>query len=121
MYASFTSSISVFSLPLKTTLLQANTGMGFEAYSQILFLVAMVGAFYFFMIRPQQKRQKEHRNFIAALKEGEQVVTVGGIHGKILSVSETALILEIDKGVKIKVDKTYISHNPNSPDKKPAA
>ncbi|WP_086047757.1 preprotein translocase subunit YajC [Hugenholtzia roseola] len=118
MYASFA---SLFSLPLKVTFLQVSTETGFEAYSQILFLVAMVGAFYFFMIRPRQKRQKEHRNFIASLKEGESVVTVGGIHGKILSVSETALVLEIDKGVKIKVDKTYISHNPDNPAKKPVA
>ena len=65
--------------------------------------------FYLFFIRPQQKKQKDSRKFIEALKKGDVVVTVGGIHGKVLSVDDNTATLEVDKGSKLVVEKTSIS------------
>jgi len=65
--------------------------------------------FYFFMIRPQQKKQKQQKKFIEELKKGDTVVTIGGIHGKIVDQNETSVTLDIDRGTKIKFDKTSIS------------
>ncbi|MBO4964386.1 MAG: preprotein translocase subunit YajC [Prevotella sp.] len=75
--------------------------------SMILMLVAMFAIMWFFMIRPQQKRQKEIRNFQNALQEGQQVVTGGGIYGTVKRIDLTTgtVDLEIAKGVVIKVDK----------------
>ena len=71
-------------------------------------LLLIVVVFYFFMIRPQVKRQKETRKFREGLKKGDKVVTTGGIYGKITEVKETVIILEIAKDVQIKVDKNGI-------------
>lgn len=76
---------------------------------QFLFLAGIFLVFYFFMIRPQQKKQKEQKKFIAEITKGDEVVTVGGIHGKVLSVDEEAVVLEIDRGVKITINKSSIS------------
>lgn len=75
--------------------------------SMILMLVAMFAIMWFFMIRPQQKKQKEIRNFQNALQEGQQVVTGGGIYGTVKRIDLTTgtIELEIAKGVTIKVDK----------------
>ena len=71
-------------------------------------LILIVVVFYFFMIRPQIKRQKETRKFRESLSKGDNVVTTGGIYGKIVEIKETTVILQIDKEVKIKVDKNAI-------------
>lgn len=65
--------------------------------------------FYFFMIRPQQKKQKDQKQFIEAINKGDMVVTIGGIHGKIVGIEDESVILEVDKGAKIKFDKNSIS------------
>lgn len=71
-------------------------------------LLLIVVVFYFFMIRPQMKRQKEVRKFRESLSKGDKVVTTGGIYGRIVEVKETHIILEIAKDVHIKVDKNGI-------------
>ena len=71
-------------------------------------LLLIVVVFYFFMIRPQMKRQKEIRKFREGLAKNDKVVTTGGIYGKITEIKETTIILEIAKDVKIKVDKNGI-------------
>ena len=71
-------------------------------------LILIVVVFYFFMIRPQMKRQKEIRTFRESLAKGDKVVTTGGIYGRIVEVKETHIILEIAKDVQIKVDKNGI-------------
>jgi len=71
-------------------------------------LVLIVVVFYFFMIRPQMKRQKETRKFREGLAKGDKVVTTGGIYGKITEIKETTIILEVAKDVEIKVDKNGI-------------
>ena len=71
-------------------------------------LLLIVVVFYFFMIRPQMKRQKETRKFRESLSKCDKVVTTGGIYGKIVEVKETTIVLEIAKEVHIKVDKNGI-------------
>jgi preprotein translocase subunit YajC len=71
-------------------------------------LLLIVVVFYFFMIRPQMKRQKEVRKFRESLAKGDKVVTTGGIYGRIIEVKETTIILEIAKDIHIKVDKNGI-------------
>lgn len=86
-----------------TILLQeAAQGGGF---SSILMIVALIAIFYFFMIRPQQKRQKEIRKFREGLAKGDNVVTAGGIFGKIRDISDTYFLIEVSDGVRIRVDK----------------
>lgn len=84
-------------------------GGGQSAISSLIPLVLMFGIFYFLLIRPQQKKAKEHRALIEALKKGDQVVTAGGIHGKVNAVEDTVVILEIATGVNIKVNKGHIA------------
>lgn len=69
-------------------------------------LLAVVFIFYFLMIRPQMKKQKEVRKFRDSLEKGDKVLTVGGIYGKIVETKDTTVILEIADGVRIKVDKS---------------
>ncbi|ABF86308.1 preprotein translocase, YajC subunit [Myxococcus xanthus DK 1622] len=73
------------------------------------FLVILVGIMYFVMIRPQQKQLKEHRALLSALKKGDEVVTSGGILGKIHLVDERTVTLEVSSGVRIRVLKTAVS------------
>jgi len=74
-----------------------------------LFLVAMFVLMYFLLIRPQQKRAKDHKNLLKALKKGDEVVTNGGIVGVVNSVEESFAALEIAKGVVVKVQKQGIN------------
>ena len=81
---------------------QAGAGSGL---SSILMIVALFVIFYFFMIRPQQKRQNEIKKFRDSLQPGSDIVTAGGIFGKIKDVAEAYFIVEVTKGVTIRVDK----------------
>jgi preprotein translocase subunit YajC len=72
-----------------------------------LILIAVV--FYFFMIRPQTKRMKDQKNFITNLKKGDKIVTVGGIHGKIAEINDDTFMMEIENGVKMKIDRVSVS------------
>lgn len=78
-------------------------------YTQFIMLGGMVVIFYFFFIRPQQKKQKDQKKFIEAIKKGDHVVTVGGIHGKVVSVEDTTITLDVDKGNKITFEKSSVS------------
>jgi len=77
-------------------------------YTGMIMLVLMFAIFYFLLIRPQTKRAKEHRQLIEALAIGDQVVTAGGIHGKIAGLQESVVVLEIASGVKIRVNRASI-------------
>ncbi|MCF0059806.1 preprotein translocase subunit YajC [Dyadobacter sp. CY356] len=89
-------------------LLQAAGGSQAMIY-QVVMWVGIIGVFYFFMIRPQQKKQKELKTLLSAIKKGDQVVTIGGIHARVYNVEETLVTLELDKGVKLTVDKSAIA------------
>ena len=74
-----------------------------------IFLVAMFVLMYFLLIRPQQKRAKDHKNLLKALKKGDEIVTNGGVVGKVNSVDESFATLEIAEGVVVKVQKQGIN------------
>ena len=75
----------------------------------ILFITGMIAIFYFFMIRPQQQKQKKQKAFTDAIKKGDSVVTIGGLHGKVSAVEGNTIVLEVDKGVKMRFEKFAIS------------
>jgi len=79
-----------------------------QGYEGILMLVAMFAIFYFLLIRPQQKRAKQHKQLIENLKIGDPVVTAGGLHGKVAALQDTVVMLEVATGVKIKVNRSSI-------------
>jgi preprotein translocase subunit YajC len=75
---------------------------------QIIPLILVVVVFYFFMIRPQTKKQKELKKFRESLQAGDKVVTIGGIHGKILEVAESTVLIS-SEGTKIRLEKSAIA------------
>ena len=94
---------------LSTILLQAQTqGAGGSMWSTILMFALLIVVFYFFLIRPQSKRQKEVRKFQDSLENGKSVITQGGIYGKIKEVKDNYVILEMAEGIKIKVNKNML-------------
>ncbi len=78
---------------------------------QIVMLALILVVFYMFMIRPQMKKQKELKKFRENLKVGDKVVTIGGIHGKILEVAESTILIATDSG-KIRLEKSAVSNSP---------
>jgi preprotein translocase subunit YajC len=87
-------------------LLQAPTGGGFQ---QIIFIGAIIIVFYFFMVRPQQKKVRDQKKFRESLIKGAQVVTIGGMHGRIVAVEDTTVVLEVDKGIRLTFEKSAIA------------
>jgi len=88
-------------------LLQAAEGQG---SAQLLFFGLIFVVMYFFIIRPQVKKQKKENKFRSELSKGDQVITIGGIHGKIIELKENSVIIE-NYGVKMKIEKSAISMN----------
>jgi preprotein translocase subunit YajC len=80
-----------------------------SGWSTMLMLLAIIVIFYFFMIRPQSARAKKEKQFRESLQKGQKVITISGMHGKIVEVKETSIILEIANGVNIEVEKTAIA------------
>ncbi len=94
---------------MNLTLLQAaGAAEGGMGYGNIILIVLMVVVFYFFMIRPQQKRQKEIKKFQESIQPGTDVVTSGGIHGKVKEVKDTYFVIEIAENTRIKVEKSSV-------------
>lgn len=93
-------------------LLQASTTSGQgqnAALQQILLIVVILVIFYFFMIRPQMKRSKEQKKFRDSLQKGQRVVTIGGIHGKIVDIQETTVSIEVEDGSRLRMEKSAIA------------
>src|SRR5215510_694200 len=79
-------------------------------------MVLIFVVFWFLLIRPQQKKAKEHRAVVAALKRGDRVITSGGIHGQVTHVADDHLVVEIADGVKIKILRDAVSAIPSKPE-----
>jgi preprotein translocase subunit YajC len=86
------------------TILQAGGNMGF-----LIMMVGMFVVMYFFMIRPQQKKQKDQQKMVDALKAGDDVVTAGGLHGKVMSTDETTVTISAGGGAKLTFEKSAIA------------
>ncbi len=89
-------------------LLQAQPVKESNPFMTFLPLILIIVVFWFFMIRPQMKRQKELKNFRDALQKGDKIVTTGGIYGKIVEIQEHAIIMEVEGQMRLKVDKAAI-------------
>ena len=96
-----------------------------EAFGQFIPLILIFALFWFLLIRPQQKKIKEHKAMVEAIRRGDKVVTSGGIIGTVSKVSEEELLIEVAKGTEITVVRSTISTvtakgKPVNDDKKPA-
>lgn len=95
-------------------------GSGANPMMTILFLGAMLAVMWFIMIRPQQKQLREHKTMLASLVKGDEVVTQGGLFGKIHAITDRVVTLEIASGVRVRILKTSIQGK-GSPTAEPAA
>ena len=96
-------------LQLIPILMSQPDGGGGSAVGNIIFLAAIIGVFYFLIIRPQQKRQKDRDVMIYALKKGDKVITAGGVHGNIVGLEEKTVLVQIADNVKVKVERGSIT------------
>jgi len=78
-------------------------------FTQLLPLIFIIVIFYFLLIRPQQQKQKAQRDLINSIQKGDHVVTIGGIHGTVVQVSDDEITLEVSKGVNIRFVKSAVS------------
>ncbi|MDR2906829.1 MAG: preprotein translocase subunit YajC [Bacteroidales bacterium] len=76
---------------------------------QIVMLIGIVVIFYFFMIRPQQKRSKEQAKFRNELQKGQKVITIGGLHGKIVEVQDKTVTIEVENQIRLKFEKSAVA------------
>jgi preprotein translocase subunit YajC len=91
---------------MNSILLQAQSG---GMTMQLLFMGAIIAVFYFFMIRPQQKKAKDQKKFVDEIKRGDYVVTIGGMHGRIADIEDDTFVIEVERGGRIKFSKSSIS------------
>jgi preprotein translocase subunit YajC len=87
----------------------AGGGEGGSAWMSILPLVLMFGIFYLLLIRPQQKKAKQHREMLGNIRKGDQIITGGGIYGKVTGVNDNVLVVEIAPQVRVKVSRGNVS------------
>jgi preprotein translocase subunit YajC len=78
-------------------------------WPMIIFLVVIFGLFYFVMIRPQRKRQKEHQTMMQELQKGDRVITAGGIYGTIESLSEDSVVIKVESGTTMRVARGSVA------------
>lgn len=94
--------------PLSVILMASPDGQG-NPMTSVIFLVLIFGVFWFFMIRPQVKKQKAQAKFKESIGKGDKIVTIGGIHGKIIEVGDTTFIIEVEGQNRLKIEKTAVS------------
>ena len=82
---------------------------GAAGFASFIPLVLMFVIFYFLLIRPQQKRNKEHRSLIANLKKGDRIITTGGLHGRVTGLDEVTLTVEIADKVRVKINRSNVA------------
>ena len=87
----------------------AQAAGGGSAFASFVPLILIFAIMYFLLIRPQQKRAKQHKELVNNIKAGDQIVTAGGIHAKVASVQETTIVIEVATGVKMKMSRSSIT------------
>ena len=93
---------------IHTIILQAQPAAG-AGYSFYIMAGLMIVIFYFFMIRPQQKKAKDQKKFVEEVKKGDLVVTIGGAHGRVAEIEDDTFILEFERGARVKFGKSAVS------------
>lgn len=88
---------------------QQGEGAGGGMISTVIMFALIIFIFYFMIIRPQSKRQKERQKMLEAMKKGDKIVTSGGLHGKIIGMEDKTVLVEIADNVKVKVEKSAVS------------
>jgi len=83
--------------------------LSMEQISGFLPMLLIIVVFYFFMIRPQMKKAKDHKKYVEEIKKGDKVITTSGIHGRIIDLNETTFLIEVEGGTKIRFEKSAIS------------
>lgn len=83
--------------------------MSMDQIGQFLPMLLIIVVFYFFMIRPQMKKAKDHKKYVEELKKGDKVITTSGIHGKIVEMNDSTFLIEVESGTKIRFEKSSIS------------
>ena len=81
-----------------------------NAIVSLMPIIFIFGIFYFLLIRPQQKKQKEHEKMVGELKKNDEVVTNGGIHATVVNVKDTTLTIKIDENVKVEINKSAVAY-----------
>jgi len=81
---------------------------GQSPWSSLIPLLLIMVVFYFFLIRPQMKRQKDLKNFRESLKKGDRIITAGGIYGKITNIVENVITIDVGNNIQLKVDKSAV-------------
>lgn len=96
---------------LLNILLMAPQDQGAQQNSWYSFLplVLIIVVFYFFFIRPQMKRSKDQKKFKESLQKGQKVITIGGIHGRIVEIQETTVTIEVENSVRLRLEKTAVA------------
>ncbi len=77
-------------------------------FVQLIPMVLIFGIFYFLVIRPEKKKQKDHKDMVASLKKNDEVVTSSGIHGVVVNIKDTSVILRLDENVRVEFDKEAV-------------
>lgn len=106
-----TNLLSIFLLEAAATPSKSPLGGG---YMQILMFALIILVFYLFFIRPQMKKSKDQKKFREALKKGDKVITIGGIHGRIAEVEDTTVVLEVGNNVRLTFEKSAIAMDSTS-------
>jgi len=96
------------SIFISDAIAQTGAAAGPSSFMSFLPMIALFVIFYFLLIRPQQKRQKEHKNMVVGLAKGDEVVTMGGLLGKIIAVDDNFITVNIAKDTDVKVQKASV-------------
>jgi preprotein translocase subunit YajC len=90
-------------------LMGAPNGQGGNPVTMFLPLILIFLVFYFFIIRPQKKKEDDRKKMIEAVKKGDKVVTIGGIHGTVVQVDEGSVLVQVDTNTKVRIEKTAVA------------
>lgn len=99
---------------MQNVFLMASQGGNAGGAETLIFIAVIIVVFYFFMIRPQMKKNKKIQSYREALKKGDNIVTIGGLHGKIVDVKETTFIIEVEDGSKLRIEKAAVALDASS-------
>ena len=94
---------------LLSVILMSSPGGAQSPVGSLVFLGLIFVVFYFFMIRPQIKKTKQQNKFRQEIKKGDKIITIGGVHGKIIEISDTICIIEVEGANRLKIEKSAIS------------